>query len=269
MRYLKINTWNMKKITPLIILIMMFQPINAQVRIIAHRGASYIAPENTIASARLAWKYRADAVECDIWMSKDSMIICSHDGNTKRITGQDYKISETSSVILRKLDAGSFKDVKYKGQKLPFLSELIKTVPTGKELVIEIKCGVEVLPLLKKEVGKDKKNRVFTFICFDLQTIIATKKLFPGNSCYWLSSNADLLKTNFNKVAEEGLNGVSLNYSIINEDVMKKAADLKLQVFSWTVDNPEEAARLISLGVKGITTNRPGWLIEQVEGLGR
>jgi glycerophosphoryl diester phosphodiesterase len=248
----------MKKITPLIILIMMFQPINAQVRIIAHRGASYIAPENTIASARLAWKYRADAVECDIWMSKDSMIICSHDGNTKRITGQDYKISETSSVILRKLDAGSFKDVKYKGQKLPFLSELIKTVPAGKELVIEIKCGAEVLPLLKKEVAKDKKNRVFTFICFDLQTIIATKKLFPGNSCYWLSSNADLL-----------LNGVSLNYSIINEDVMKKAADLRLQVFSWTVDDPEEAARLISLGVKGITTNRPGWLIEQVEGLGR
>jgi glycerophosphoryl diester phosphodiesterase len=51
---------------------------------------------------------------------------------------------------------------------------------------------------------------------------------------------------------------------IINESVMKKAESLNLEVYSWTVDNPDEAKRLISLGVKGITTNRPGWLREKI-----
>jgi glycerophosphoryl diester phosphodiesterase len=262
------NVFIMKKnFISLIFLILMGFNINAQVKIIAHRGASYMAPENTVASAKLAWKYKADAVECDIWLSKDTMIICSHDANTKRTTGQDLIISETSSVVLRTLNAGSFMDEKYRGQKLPFLSELIKTVPAGKELVIEIKCGSEVLPFLKREVSMDKKNRIFTLICFDLQTIVEAKKVFPGNSCYWLCSKSDQLEANLSKVSEAGLKGVSLHYSIIDEKVMKLAKELGLEVYAWTIDDPDEVKRLIALGVKGITTNRPGWILEQVEGL--
>ncbi|MGB7294467.1 MAG: glycerophosphodiester phosphodiesterase family protein [Candidatus Aminicenantales bacterium] len=230
--------------------------------IIGHRGASLLAPKNTVASAKLAWEKGADAVECDIWLSKDNKIICSHDANTKRTTGQDLKISETNSKILRKLDAGSFKEDKYKGEKLPFLNELIKTVPAGKELVIEIKCGSKVLPFLEKTIKKYERNRVFTFICFDFQTIAETKKIFPGNTCH--CSNKDLLEANFSKVPEAGMEGISLHYSIISEDVMKRAAGLKLEVCSWTMDDPAEAKRLIALGVKGITTNRPGWLEEQI-----
>ncbi len=250
----------------LIILIMMQTLTNAsgQVTIIAHRGASYLAPENTVASARLAWETGADAVECDIWLSKDNKIICCHDATTKRTTGQDFKISETETKILRKLDAGTYKDKKYSGEKLPFLKELIKTMPAGKELVIEIKCKSEILPFLKKEIYKYRENRNFTFISFDFKTIADTKKLFPEYPCYWLCSNAALLETYFDKVAGEDLEGISLGYAIINEPVMKKAESLNLEVYSWTVDDPEEAKRLIKLGVKGITTNRPGWLNEQI-----
>lgn len=233
-------------------------------KIIAHRGASYVAPENTVASAKLAWEAGADAVECDIWLTKDKKLICCHDETTKRTTGQDFKISETDSKILRKLDAGLYKDKKYTGEKIPFLKELIKTVPSGKELVIELKFKSEALPFLKKEIDKYSKNRNFTFICFDFQTIADTRKLFPEKPCYWLCSNAALLEANFDKVRVENLDGVSLSYSIINESVMKKAESLHLEVYSWTVDNPEEAKRLINLGVKGITTNRPGWLNEQI-----
>jgi glycerophosphoryl diester phosphodiesterase len=251
------------KILPIIIMLITCTATRAQVKIIGHRGASYMAPENTIASAKLAWKYQADAVECDIWLTKDNMVICSHDGSTKRTTGTDLKISETDSETLRTLDAGSFKDPKYKGQKLPFLYELLKTVPRGKELVVEIKCGQEVLPYLRPVVEKYGKDKVISLICFDLETITGAKKMFPGNSCFWLCSKADQLEANFSKAAEAGLDGVSLHYPIINEDVMKRAAELKLQVYSWTVDDPVEAKRLMSLGVRGITTNRPGWLREQ------
>jgi len=254
----------MRKIIFVILAVTMNITIHAQVKIIAHRGASFVAPENTVTSAKLAWQSGADAVECDIYLSKDNKIICSHDANTKRTSGQSFIISETNSGKLRKLDVGSFKDEKYKGEKLPFLDDIIQTVPAGKELVIEIKCGSEVLPFLEKIIRKYEKDIIFTFIAFDLQTITDTKKIFPEKCCYLLCGSEDSLNTNINKAAEAGLNGISLTYSIINGKVMQIANELNLEVYAWTVDNPDEAKRLISLGIKGITTNRPGWLNEKL-----
>jgi len=233
-------------------------------QIIAHRGASYLAPENTVASAKLAWELGTDAVETDIYLSKDDRIIVSHDGNTRRTTGKNYKIRETLSDTLRILDAGSLKNEKYKGEKLPFLEEIIETVPDGKKLVIEIKCGSEVLPMLKETITRYGTNRKFDFISFDLKTIADTKIAFPANSCYWLCSDSSLLRKNIEMVSKTGLNGVSLSYSIINKKSASMIEALGLELFTWTVDNPEEAKRLISLGVKGITTNRPGWMQEQL-----
>ncbi len=234
------------------------------VQIIAHRGASYLAPENTVASSKLAWELGAGAVECDIHLSKDNRIIVNHDASTKRTTGTDYAIKNTDSDQLRSLDAGSFKDEKYKGEKIPFLEELIQIVPQGKELVIEIKCGPEVLPFLREMIGKYEKDKEFVFIAFDFNTIAETKKLFPDNSCYWLCSNKELLLKNISLVSPAGLEGISLSYGIIDKDIAAQARKLNLELFTWTVDNPDEAKRLISLGVKGITTNRPGWLEEEI-----
>lgn len=238
--------------------------IFGQVDIIAHRGASYLAPENTVASSRLAWSLGADAVETDIYLSKDNKIICIHDANTKRTTGADHVVKDTDSKVLRGLDAGSFKDEKYKGEKLPFLSEVIKAVPKGKELVVEIKCGSEILPYLKKDIARYGKGKSFVFIAFDFKTISDTKKAFPNNNCYWLCSNPALLEKTLGEVPGSGLEGVSLNHGIINEDVAAKVEKLGLELFTWTVDDVTEAKRLMSLGVKGITTNRPGWLREQL-----
>jgi glycerophosphoryl diester phosphodiesterase len=255
-----------RKILSIIIPMMIIQTAGAQVKIIAHRGASYLAPENTVAAAKLAWKNMADAVECDIYLSKDNRIICLHDATTKRTTGQDYRISETESAVLRKLDAGSFKDPKYKSEKLPFLHELIRTVPRGKELVVELKCGPEVLPILKETVERNRKGKTYSFICFNINTIIETKKYFPDDCCYWLCSRTDQLETGMAQAAEAGLDGISLSFSIISAEVMREAREKGLDVYSWTVDDPAEAKRLLSLGVKGITTNRPGWLNEQIFG---
>ena len=235
-----------------------------KIQIIGHRGASYLAPENTVVSAKLAWESGADAVEADIYLSRDNRIMVCHDANTRRTSGKDYIIKETNSDILRKLDVGSFKDKKYKNEKIPFLEEIINTIPAGKELVVEIKCGSEVFPFLKNTIRRYGSGKKFVFIAFDFQTISDTKKVFPENSCYWLCSNSGLLNKNINLVSGAGLDGISLSYSIINEKVAEKTKELNLELFSWTVDNPDEAKRLISLGVRGITTNRPGWLNEQI-----
>ena len=254
----------MRKLALLFFVCMISISTYSQVEIIAHRGASYLAPENTVAASKLAWELGADAVEVDIHLSRDNKIMCIHDSDTKRTTGQDFKISETLSGQLRKLDAGSFKNEKYKGEKIPFLKEIIKSVPEGKELVVELKCKSEVLPYLIKDVRKYGKNRKFVFICFDLQTIADTKKAFPDNKCYWLCGNRQLLKQNLDKAANLGLDGVSLAYGIIDNEIATIVRDHKLELFTWTVDDSAEAKRLIALGVKGITTNRPGWLRDQI-----
>ena len=166
----------------------------SQVEIIAHRGASWLAPENTVASANLAWEKGADAVEVDIYLSKDNKIICSHDATTKRTSGRDYRIADTESRILRKLDVGTFKDEMYKGEKIPFLKEIIRTVPPGKELVVEIKCKSEILPYLQKVIRKNSNNRNFTFICFDFQTIADTNP-----AMLWISKEHSAFRTWFNE----------------------------------------------------------------------
>lgn len=254
----------MKKIT--FVLSMLFSmPVFSQVEIIAHRGASHEAPENTVASANLAWQQNTDAVEIDVYLSADNRVVVIHDKTTRRVSGVDYKVTETKSSKLRKLDVGSWKDSRYAGEKIPFVEEVIRTIPEGKILVVEIKSGSEILPALKKAIDKSGKLAQIQFISFGWETILDAKKTFPGNKCYWLSSVKEGLKEKITESAKLGLDGVDLQNKVIDQEVMGQAKELNLEVLAWTVDDPVEAKRLASLGVKGITTNRPGWLREQLQ----
>lgn len=255
----------MKKLTYSFLLWLAACPAFSQTQIVAHRGASYLAPENTVAAANLGWKLNADAVEIDIHLSKDGEVVVCHDHTTKRTGGQDLVIAETNAKDLRKLDVGEWKDPKYKGEKIPFISEVFETVPKGKKLVVEIKCGPEVLPALKKAVAASGKADQTIFIAFGWETILATKEAFPSNACYWLSSKKEGLSERMEEAAKLGLDGVNLHYRIVDQDVMALADQLELDVLCWTVDDPEEAKRLVDLGIMAITTNRPAWLLEQLE----
>lgn len=92
------------------------------VEIIAHRGASHDALENTLAAVSLGWERNVDAVEMDVYLSKDNQIVVIHDKNTKRTAGHDGLVREMNWAQLRKLDAGSWKDRKFKGEPIPLLS---------------------------------------------------------------------------------------------------------------------------------------------------
>lgn len=247
-----------------LILIVVPMCVFSQISYIAHRGASFLAPENTVASAKLAWKMGADAVEIDIHLSQDNRIMVYHDKNTKKLSGQNHVIKETRSEALRQLDVGSYKGEQFKGEKIPCLEEILETVPDGKTLVVEIKCDNEVLPFLKTVIDASGKSSQVAFIAFGWETILATKKMFPENKCYWLSAIRPGLKSRMKQAAEKGLDGVNLRYSLINESIMEHAKSLGLEILSWTIDDPEEAKRLIDLGVRGITTNRPSWLKKQL-----
>ncbi|MBC8004270.1 MAG: glycerophosphodiester phosphodiesterase [Verrucomicrobia bacterium] len=248
----------MKYFYSITLIILLSMTSIAQPILIAHRGSSFTAPENTVAAAKLAWEQDADAVEVDIYLSKDNRVMVMHDGNTKRTTGQSYLPSETNSEVLRTLDAGSWKDaIHYKGEKIPFLEEMISTVPKGKKMVIEIKCGQEVFPALKKVVQKSRKKKQLIFIAFNWETIVKAKEMFPKNACYWLSSSPTEVQAKMDEVIKSGIDGINLSSKIIDQQTVSRANELGYDVWSWTIDDPQEAKRLVDLGVKAITTNRP------------
>ncbi len=111
----------------------------------AHRGASYDAPENTMASVELAWQQNADAVEVDVHLTKDKNIVVIHDRKAKRTGGLNKKIEKLTLEELRTLDFGSWKGAEWSGERIPLLSEVIETVPEGKKLFVEVKCGPEII----------------------------------------------------------------------------------------------------------------------------
>jgi len=240
-------------------------PLFAQVEFVGHRGASYLAPENTVASAKLGWELGADGVEIDVYLTPDNQVMVIHDKSTKRTTGADHIVSKTTSKELRKLDAGKWKDEKYTGEKIPFLKEVLKAIPKDKYLVIEIKTGPEIFPALEKTIKKSGKVNQVKFIAFSWESITTAKKLFPDNDCYWLTSVDKDLNAKINECAAAGLTGVDVNSKLVTPENMDKAKKLGLDVWCWTVDSPEEAKRVANLGVSAITTNRPGWLREQLK----
>ncbi len=249
-----------------LMLTMMVFALPAQNFYIAHRGASYDTPENTVASAKAAWEAGADAVEIDIHLAKDNRVVVIHDKDTHRISGgKSLDVKSTPSEVLRDLDAGSWKDPKFKGEKIPFLEEILATIPEGKTLVVEVKCGSEVIPHLERIMAKCSKKSQVVFISFDWETLLDIKKAFSGNKTYWLSDSKQAAVKRLDEVAASGLNGLNMQSSAIDEELVSLARTKNLEVLAWTVDDPKEARRLNALGITHITTNRPAWLKQQLE----
>lgn len=250
-----------------ILMIILNIPVTAQLSYIAHRGASHLAPENTLASIQLAWDLNSDGAECDIMLSKDNKIVVFHDQTGQRLLDKDLKISETPYAEIKnipiKLKETNLK--KYEGSTIPQLKDLLKTVPEGRLLVIEIKCGKEIIPFLEKTIKKYWKSGNIAFIAFDYETIIETKKIFPDFPCYYLSSNAEELNNRFDEIARSNLEGVNLNHKIIDKTLVNRFHAVHKEVWCWTVNLPEDALRMQECGVKYITTDRPAWLKKELE----
>ena len=234
--------------------------------IIAHRGASHEAPENTLASVNLAWEKNVDAVEIDVHLSKDNRIMVIHDKDTRRTAGKKLIVKESISSDLRELEVGSFKNPKYSGEKIPFLEEVIETIPDGKTLVIEIKSDVTILPFLAEKINASPKKNQLVVIGFDFDLIAEMKKMLPEIPAYWLNfSLAGGYNTKHITMAKEaGLEGLNFQYKGISEKFVAAVHDAGMEMFAWTVDDPDEARRLVEIGIEGITTNRPDWLKAQL-----
>ena len=240
------------------------------IEIIAHRGASHDAPENTIPAVRLGWERRADAVEVDIHQTSDGRIVSIHDRDTQRVTGRGGSVASLPLDQLRLLDAGAWKGPEWAGTRIPTLEEVLDTVPEGRTLVVEIKCPSTVLDELERVLDASGKRAQVMLIAFDYATIREAKRRMPDIPCYWLygfsdrearshgvTSSSHLIEL----VQRAGLDGMDVRYDgAWVPELTSSLHAIGKKLYVYTVNSEESARRLRDVGVDGITTDRPAFV---------
>jgi glycerophosphoryl diester phosphodiesterase len=245
--------------------------------ITAHRGASYDAPENTLAAFQLAWEQGADAVEGDFHLTADRQIICIHDRDTERVAGAKKVVEKSSFEELRKLDVGSWKAAAFASEVAPSFEEVFATVPESKTFVIELKTGVAIVPVLVEELKRlNAKTDWLLVISFDASTIAAFKQLMPNVRAHWLTDfkklntkdRDSLTKKIVDTVRSCHADGVGFkgDRQYLDQDLIEAIGKEGVKKFHvWTVDDPADAKFFLSLGAAGITTNRPALIRESLQ----
>lgn len=233
--------------------------------LVAHRGASHAAPENTLAAFKLAWEEGADGIEGDFYLSSDGQVVCIHDKDTKRVAGKELVVSETSWKELSKLDVGSWKSPAYAGERMPLLTEVLDILPPGKRFFVEVKCGPEIVPALKRIFAEKHADPArVTIIAFDADVIAAARKELPAYQAHWicdLKEFADPAKREGYEKKLVACGSQGLQFKAASPVEGPWLAGLKekgLLLTSWTVDDAVLAKKMIGFGVNNITTNRPG-----------
>lgn len=247
--------------------------------IIAHRGASALAPENTFAAFQRAIDDGADGIELDVRLAKDGVAVVFHDSTLNRTASKEGRLANFTSLELRKLDVGSWfnrqtpklADPAFKKEVVPSLAETLDFLKDFRGLIyIELKCkdaDAERLsravcdaicgsPLLKQIVVKSFKLQVIPHIKA-LCPSVRTAALFAPKIMNILRKEKHLV----NIANEIGADEISLHFTLATSKLMKKAEKQNLRVAIWTADSPRWIKRALKLGVGSIITNNPARLL--------
>jgi glycerophosphoryl diester phosphodiesterase len=247
--------------------------------IVAHRGASHDAPENTLAAFKLAMEQGADAFEADFYVTQDGHIVCFHDKDTERISGEKLSITATPFDRLRRLDVGLWKGPRWQGERMPTMEEVLAAVPQGKQIFIELKSGPEIVaPMAEAIAASSLSPDQIVIISFNEDALAECKKQLPHLKACWLCAfkepKDDKGKTpptveeviaTLKRIGADALDAEAVPERV-NEAFIRRLREAGFDEFHvWTVNDPEVARFYRDLGAASITTDRPGWLREQLD----
>jgi glycerophosphoryl diester phosphodiesterase len=230
--------------------------------IIAHRGASAHAPENTLSAFRMALEHGADGIELDAKLTADGQVVVIHDQIVERTTGAAGLVREMTLAQLKELDAGSFFDRAFKGEPIPTLAEVFDVVGSRTLINIEITNYTSVGDALPDKIAdlviRHHMENTILFSSFHPRNLVRIKRRLPNTPVALL--------------ALPGLPGW-LQRSEIGRwfspkfihpyytDVSKRSLSWEhrrgRRVNAWTVDEPDLIRRLFKMGIDGIITDDP------------
>ena len=230
--------------------------------IFGHRGACAHAPENTIASFRLAVEQGADFIELDAKLSKDQQVMVIHDPTVDRTTNGKGKVNELTLAELKKLDAGSHFNVRFAGEKIPTLDEVFKAV--GKEIFVNVELtnyssnNDELIPLVAEVVKTNHMEERVIFSSFLPKNLAAIQKLIPQapTAILCLSGLAGFLSRSFLFLGISP-RAVHPYLTDTSESLVKREHKRGRRLHVWTVNEETDIERLVKIGVDGIFTDDP------------
>ena len=247
--------------------------------LIAHRGESVDAPENTLPAYRTAVE-RGFGFECDIYLSKDKRLFTFHDGNLRRTTGGAHteKCTDASwEDTVSKVNVGGWG--KWKGSKFDptrpaLFSEVLALARDGREIYVEVKRNnPEWVPFIREELvrAKNVNPRNVLFISFGEKVCAELKRQLPEYRVYWLTaSRSSSPEPLIEKLGELKADGVDICFrpELHTAAFVKAVHDAGYGFHVWTVDSPKVAELAFAAGVDTLTTNRAKYLLESHQGSG-
>lgn len=241
----------------IIIMINFSNLLTGSTKIIAHRGASSVAPENTMAAFSKAIAFGSDFFELDVMVSRDDSLMILHDDTIDRTTNGTGTVRSMYYLNLRDFDAGSWFGAEFAGEKIPTLAEALDLAwraPYKVELVIEIKADTPtIVEKVLAEVQKRKMEQRVIISSFNLSQITRSKTLAPTIPVQLFGA---ITQTNIEQVAAIGGEWVGTS-GVITQALLDSAHAKKILVNKWTVNSASEMVPLLKIGVDAITTNYP------------
>jgi glycerophosphoryl diester phosphodiesterase len=249
--------------------------------ILGHRGASALAPENTLAAFSLAMEHGADGIEFDVRLSRDNVPVVIHDANLRRTGLINRNVSELTARELQEVDVGSWFDehTAFAGERLPRLTEVFDLFQANKGLLyVEMKCETKEGPQLAAALVDQIRARRLTdrvvVESFNHNAIAAVKKidqtirtaaLFEPK----LSQPTVLVrrKSLVDRALAVGANEIALHHALAKPRVVDKAKHAGLEVVVWTVADKVWIPRARRLGIKALIANDPAALLRQRDAL--
>lgn len=224
--------------------------------VMAHRGLSADAPENTLYAFSDAISVGADFIELDVQQTRDGVLVVMHDSNLKRTTGVNKDIWDVDYADIQNLDAGSWFDPAYANARIPTLEETLQFVDKRAKLNIEIKPTKHGSDTLEQDVAELITRYQYTDACyvtsFSYGSLKKVKEVNPEIRTGYLMSVAYGQFYSL-KYAD----AFSLNKVFVTSQVVNAAHQQGKQIFAWTVNSMSEVRSLCNLHVDSIITDDP------------
>ena len=234
-------------------------PTGRTIVTVAHRGVHKHAPENTRISYVQAIEAGAPIVEFDTALTADGYIVGMHDKTVDRTTDGTGKIAEMTLEQVRKLEAGSWKHPKYKGEPVPTLDEVADVVRGKAILMLDLKAEGQGAAIAKwLESTKYPHDQVIIAPWEDHEAVALRKHVPMTVPMIRLTSKVPTEQADdayFEKMKSIGLSGFSVNWQYLTETFTRAAQKHGMKVYTWTLNEPPDIAGAALLGVDGVITD--------------
>lgn len=232
--------------------------------VIAHRGNSSSAPENTLAAIREAINLGTDCVEIDIRCTKDCVPILIHDPAIGRVTGDMGNVSDLTLEEIHALHVSMQNgETKYRGEGIPTFEEALLEAKDETNLVAEVK--VDCIDQILSIIGKLRIARGLSFACFRIELLQKLYRAMPHFEVAWLLNAPQWIEGNSAKTietaSESEISVVVPPMPAITASSVCCAHEVGLKVWTWECETAEDFEKAVAAGVDGIVTNAPHELL--------